>query len=117
MIMAMSLSGGLVGMGSAFFSLGPAFGNQGGVAPNFGYVVIALALLAGRRPSGVVLAALLYGALDTGATGMVVTTGIPLSLLSAIVAFAILFVAAPELTRSIWRLKPTPRAADPAVSM
>jgi general nucleoside transport system permease protein len=117
MILAMSLSGGLVGMGSAFFSLGPAFGNQGGVAPNFGYVVIALALLAGRRPSGVVLAALLYGALDTGATGMVVTTGIPLSLLSAIVAFAILFVAAPELTRSIWRLKPTPRAADPAVSM
>ena len=117
MILAMSLSGGLVGMGSAFFNLGPAFGNGGGPSPTFGYVAIALALLAGRRPSGVVLAALLYGALDTGATSMVIVTGIPLSLLSAIVAFAILFVAAPGLTRSIWRLRPPARGADPAVSM
>ena len=111
MVLAMTLSGGLVGMASAFFSLGPAFNTGGGPSPVFGYVAIALALLAGRRPSGVVLAALLYGALDTGATGMVITTGIPLSLLSAIVAFAILFVAAPELTRWIWRLRTPPPGA------
>ena len=114
MILAMSLSGALVGMASAFFNLGPAFGNGGGVSPTFGYVAIALALLAGRRPSGVVLAAVLYGALDTGATGMVITTGIPLSLLSAIVAFAILFVAAPALTRWIWRLKTPPPGTEGA---
>ena len=42
---------------------------------------------------------------------MVIATGIPLALLTVIVAFAIMFVAAPELTRSIWRLRPpTPRA-------
>ncbi len=118
MILAMSLSGGLVGMGSAFFSLGPAFGTGGGPSALFGYVAIALALLSGRRPSGVVLAALLYGALDTGATSMVIVTGIPLSLLSAIVAFAILFVAAPELTRWIWRLRaPVATRGDPAVSV
>jgi ABC-type uncharacterized transport system permease subunit len=116
MIVAMCLSGGLVGMGSAFFSLGPAYGLGGPPSGDFGYVAIALALLAGRRPSGVVVAALLYGALDTGSKSMVIVTGIPLSLLSAIVAFAILFVAAPELTRSIWRLKPSPRGAAAATA-
>ena len=77
----------------------------------FGYVAIALALLAGRRPGGVVVAALLYGALTSGAKLMTIVTGIPLALLIVIVALAIMFVAAPELTRSIWRLRPpAPRA-------
>ena len=103
MILAMTLSGGLVGVGSAFFALGPAQGQAGSPTFEFGYVAIALALLAGRRPGGVVVAALLYGALTTGAKNMVVATGIPLALLIVIVAFAIILVAAPELTRSIWR--------------
>ena len=108
-MLAMSLSGGLVGMGSAFFGLGPAQGFSGGPTGDFGCVAIALALLAGRRPGGVVVVALLYGALTTGAKSMVIVTGIPLALLVVIVALAIMFVAAPELTRSIWRL----RAAKP----
>jgi simple sugar transport system permease protein len=113
-VVAMALSGGLVGMGSAFFSLGPAFGLSGGPTYDFGYVAFALALLAGRRPGGVVVAALLYAALNTGAKTMVVATGIPLALLTVIVAFAILFVGSPRLTRSIWRLRepaPTPESA------
>jgi general nucleoside transport system permease protein len=113
-VVAMSLSGGLVGMGSALFLLGPAAGMPGGPSGDMGYVAIALALLAGRRPSGVVVAALLYGALTTGAKNMVVVTGIPLALLMVIVAFAITFAAAPDLTRSIWRLKgPTSSAGTP----
>ena len=121
---AMSLSGGLIGMGSAFFILGPATGLLGEPSGDFGYVAIALALLAGRRPSGVVIMALLYGALDTGSKSMVIVTGIPLALLTVIAAFAILFVAAPELTRWIWRLNTPARGAgtgantpaDPAIS-
>jgi general nucleoside transport system permease protein len=110
-MLAMSLSGGLVGMGAAFFGLGPALGSGGGPESGMGYVAIALCLLAGRRPSGIVVAAVLYGALTTGAKSMVIATGIPLALLTVIVAFAIMFVAAPELTRSIWRLKPSRRGA------
>jgi ABC-type uncharacterized transport system permease subunit len=104
-MLAMSLSGGLVGMGSAFFGLGPAQGFSGGPQNDLGYVAIALALLAGRRPGGVVVAALFYAALTTGAKSMVIATGIPLALLVVIVAFAIMFVAAPGLIRSIWRLR------------
>lgn len=103
-LLAMAVSGGLVGMGSAFFELGPAWGSPGVPEESMGYVAIALALLGGRRPSGVVAAALLYGALTTGAETMVVETGIPLALLTVIIALAILFASAPEFTRSIWRL-------------
>ena len=94
MVVAMSLSGGLVGMGSAFFGLGPALGLSGGPTYDFGYVAFALALLAGKRPSGVVVASLVYAALNTGAKNMVIATGIPLALLTVVVAFAILFLAA-----------------------
>ena len=104
-VLAMSLSGGLVGMGAALFGLGPAQGFSGGPSNDLGYVAIALALIAGNRPSGIVVAAILYGALTTGAKSMVIVTGIPLALLVVIVAFAMMFVAAPDLIRSIWRLK------------
>ena len=69
-MLAMSISGGLIGMGSAFFGLGPAGGFSGGPPYDLGYVAIALTLLAGSRPGGVVLAALFYGALTTGAKNM-----------------------------------------------
>ena len=72
--------------------------------------------LAARRPSGVVLAAVLYGALTTGAESMVIVTGIPLALLAVIVAFAIMLVAAPDLPRSIWRLK-TVEASEPRLGI
>lgn len=106
MMLGMAVSGGLVGLGSAFFALGPAQGLGGGPAINLGYTGLALALIGGLRPSGVVLVALLYGALNSGAKYMVIETGIPLILLMVIVGLAMMFVAAPSLIRAIWRLGP-----------
>ena len=102
-ILAMSMSGALIGMGGAFSALGPGAGQFG---PNAGFVALALALIAGLRPSGIVLVCLLYGALNNGAKGMVIETGTPLDLLDVVIAVALMFVAAPGLIRSIWRLKP-----------
>jgi general nucleoside transport system permease protein len=110
MAMAMALSGGLIGLGSAFYVLGPA-GGLAGAPFDLGYVALALALLGGLRPSGVVLAAVLYGALTSGAKNMVIVTGIPLALLIVIIAAALMFVAAPGLIRSIWRVGPAREAA------
>ena len=115
-VLAMTLSGALVGMGSAFFGLGPAWGSPGMPEEGMGYVAVALALLGGRRPGGVVVAALLYGALTNGAESAVVATGIPLALLTVIVALTILFAAAPQLIRSIWRLGPAEPGAESAAS-
>jgi len=41
---------------------------------------------------------------------MVIVTGIPLALLTFIIALAVMFVAAPGLIRTIWRLRPANRA-------
>jgi simple sugar transport system permease protein len=80
-----------------------------------GFNAIALALLAGLRPSGVVLSALLFGALTQGGKRMGIDTGIPFDLLLFIMALVIMFVAAPGLIRSIWRVrvsKPPPEIAS-----
>ena len=113
-MLAMSLSGGLAGLGSAFFALGPASGIGGGPTMDMGYVALALALIAGLRPGGVVIVALLYGALNNGAKNMVIVAGLPLALLVVIIAFALMFVAAPGLIRSIWRVGPA-KDAEQAV--
>jgi general nucleoside transport system permease protein len=85
------------------------------VGVGIGFNAIALALLAGLRPSGVVLAALLFGALTTGGKTMGIVSGIPAELLSFIIALVIMFVAAPGLIRTIWRVKvakPPPEVAS-----
>jgi simple sugar transport system permease protein len=108
MVLGMSISGGLAGMGGAFLAMGPA----GGIQPFYaGFVALGIALLGGLRPSGIVAASLLYGALNNGAKGMVIETGVPLDLLVVVIALAMMFVAAPGITRSIWRL----RAPGPAI--
>jgi ABC-type uncharacterized transport system permease subunit len=111
-ILAMTVSGGLVGMGSAFVTLGPSGQFSFGPSGDIGFVALALALIGGLRPSAIVLAALLYGALDNGASKMGIASGIPLALLVVIVAFAMMFVAAPSLTRMIWHIRPPATAAD-----
>jgi simple sugar transport system permease protein len=110
-MLAMAISGGLIGLGSGLMGLGQAGGGFRSFG-DLGFVALALALIAGLRPSGVVLAALLYGALTNGAKSMTVATGIPLALLLVIITFAMMFVAAPGLVRSIWRLKPARRVAE-----
>lgn len=78
------------------------------LSAGYGFNAIALALLAGNRPLGIVAAALLFGALRTGGGLMQIRTGIPLDLLFFIQALVIMFVAAPLLVRSIYRMPPRP---------
>ena len=112
-ILAMTISGGLAALGGSMEVLGTVPQMSNDISPGFGFNAIALALLAGNRPLGVVLAALLFGALTSGGGLMQVQTGIPLALLVFIQALVIMFVAAPDLVRSIWRL-PTRRVTEGA---
>jgi general nucleoside transport system permease protein len=114
MILGMTISGALAGMGGAFLVIGTIGQLQLDIAVGYGFNAIALALLAGLRPSGVVLAALLFGALTTGGKLMGIQSGIPFDLLFLIIALVIMFVAAPGLIRTIWRIrvsKPLPEVA------
>jgi len=112
-MLAMALSGGLAGLGGSMEVLGTVPQMSNDISSGYGFNAIALALLAGNRPSGIVLAALLFGALRTGGALMQVKTGIPLDLLFFIQALVIMFVAAPGLVRGIWRLDKRKRKDAP----
>ena len=105
-ILAMVVSGALAGLGGAFQVMGTVTQMSNDVNSGYGWTAIALALLGGTRPGGVVAAALLFGALNNGGHGMQVSTSIPLDLLVFIQALVIMFVAAPNLVRKIYRLRP-----------
>ena len=105
-ILAMAVSGALAGLGGAFQVMGSVSQMSNDVNSGYGWTAIALALLGGTRPGGVVVAALLFGALNNGGHGMQVASGVPLDLLVFIQALVIMFVAAPNLVRKIYRLRP-----------
>jgi simple sugar transport system permease protein len=105
MMLAMTLSGALAGMAGGFMVIGTVGQLTLDLHGGIGFTAIALALLAGLRPSGVVMAALLFGVLTNGGKLMGVQSGIPFDLLVFIMALVIMFVAAPGLIRGIWRIK------------
>jgi simple sugar transport system permease protein len=113
-MLAMAISGGLAALGGSMEVLGTVGQMSNDLSSGFGFNAIALALLAGNRPAGVVAAALLFGALRTGGGLMQVKTGIPLDLLFFIQALVIMFVAAPRLVESIYRIRRRPVADEAA---
>jgi simple sugar transport system permease protein len=104
-ILAMMLSGGLAGLAGTGVVLGVTRSLSGGISPGYGFDGIALALMAGSRPRGIIFAALLFGALRAGSTPMQSQTGIPIDLVVVIQALVIMFVAAPALVRGIFRIR------------
>ena len=114
MMLAMALSGALAGLAGSFMVIGTVGQLSLDLSGGIGFTAIALALLAGLRPSGVVLAGLLFGALTSGGKSMGIQTGIPYDLLGFIMALVILFVAAPMLIRSLYRIRPE-KAPEPAM--
>ncbi len=65
-ILAMSLAGGLAGMVGIVEVMGNSGQFRVGFSPEYGFMGIAVALLGRCRPGGIVLAALLFGALHKG---------------------------------------------------
>jgi simple sugar transport system permease protein len=79
-----------------FLISGALAGLAGDLSPGYGYTAIAVALLGGLRPFGVLLAAVLIGGLEGGAGAMQRDAGIPAVWVVAIEAVVILAVLALE---------------------
>jgi len=109
-VLVMLIAGGLAGLAGAVVMQGTDFQLTGSAYGTYGIDAITVALLGRGKPGGVVLAALLFGALYAGAPGMESVTGTPGSIVEVLQALIVLFVAAPPLIRGMYRLRAT-RAA------
>src|SRR5690625_4394362 len=99
-ILAMVISGAFAGVAGAMEGLG-TFENmrvQSGFT-NLGFDGIAVALLGSNTAPGVILAAILFGALKVGSLNMPTEAGVPTELVDIIIALIILFVACSYLIR------------------
>jgi ABC-type uncharacterized transport system permease subunit len=104
-VLAMLLAGGLAGLAGSTQVLGTAYTLTPGISANIGFDAITVALLGRANPWGTVLAGLLFGALRAGGVQMQAQTGTPIDVVTVIQALIVIFIAAPPLIRSIFRLR------------
>jgi len=107
-IVAMALSGALAGLAGTVEVVGLNYYHTPGFSVGYGFDSIAVALLGRNHPLGVVPSAILFGALRAGASRMQFVSQIPIDVISIIQALVLIFVAADEIVRWIYRL-PHPR--------
>jgi len=97
---AFLISGALAGLAGSVEVHGVTFALYENLSPGYGYTAIAVALLAGLNPLGVIITGILFGALETGASALQRDAGIPATLVSVIEALIILAVLAAEPLRA-----------------
>lgn len=104
-VWVMAIAGALVGLAGVNQVLGTV---TSGVAldldAGIGFDAITVALLGRSRPLGILAAGLLFGALKAGGFLMSTAVGIPVDIVLVIQSLIVLFIAAPPLVRSIFRL-------------
>ncbi|HKW44046.1 MAG TPA: ABC transporter permease [Candidatus Eremiobacteraceae bacterium] len=93
-VQAMLLSGALAGLAGATEVLGLLHRFNAALSPGYGFTSIAVALLGGSDPIGVILSAFFFGALQNGALAMQALAGVPKDLVSVVEGLIILFIAA-----------------------
>lgn len=104
-ILAMGLSGGLAGLAGGHDVLGVLGYMPNSFRSGYGFDAIALALLGKSHPVGVLLASLLFGVLRAGAVQMQGAANVPVDIISVLQGLIIVFVAAPEMIRALYRLR------------
>jgi simple sugar transport system permease protein len=99
---SMMISGGFAGIAGAMEGLG-TFGNMTALShfTGIGFDGIAVSLLGGNTAIGIVLSALLFGGLNSGAPKMNFNADVPSELVRIIIALIIFFVASSYLIRYV----------------
>ncbi|MET8906706.1 ABC transporter permease [Micromonospora sp. NPDC004551] len=105
-VLVMVISGLLAGLGGSNMVLGStANALTPLVIAQIGFDGILVALLGRVKPWGVLLAALLFGALQAGGNRMQSYSGISLELVTVLQALIVIFIAAPALVKAIFQLR------------
>jgi general nucleoside transport system permease protein len=115
-VLAMLLAGGLAGLSGAVATQGQFYSLNIQSYGTYGTDGITVALLGRAKPLGVVLSALLFGALEAGGTVMEAATTVPSDIVEVIEGLIVLFVAAPLMIRAVFRLRSAQSTGLEAVS-
>ena len=104
-VLAMAIAGGLAGLAGASEVLGLNYTLPAAFSSGYGFDSIAVALLAKSNPIGIIPAAFLWGGLRNGAGLMQVRAGISIDLINIVQGLVIMFIAADQIVRWIYRIK------------
>lgn len=92
-VVAMAVSGAFAGLAGSVEILGVRGRLLQGFSPGYGFEAIAIALIGRLQPAGILLAAVLFGALDAGAAGLLTSgKGVPSSIVQITEAMAVVYV-------------------------
>lgn len=104
-LLTMGLCGGLAGWAGTCEVLGNYHRFIEGFSPSYGFTGIAVAILGRNHPLGVLLTALLFAVLNSGALRMARVTNVSSNVVTVIQSLIIIAVAAPEIIRIVKRKK------------
>ena len=109
-VYAMLISGALLGLAGVSQVLGTVTtGFTAGIDAGIGFDAITVALLGRSTPWGTFVAGILFGAFKAGGFSMQAAEGVPIEIVLVVQSLIVLFIAAPPLVRTIFRL-PDPNA-------
>ena len=104
-VLVMLMAGGLAGLAGAVVVQGTDFTVNPTSFSTYGVDAITVALLGRGRPGGVVWAGLLFGALTAASGQMQSAANTPAQIVQVLSSVIVLFVAAPPLIRTMFRLR------------
>lgn len=97
LLVSMLGSGALAGLGGGIAILGITHSYISNFSPQYGFLGITVALIGRLRPLGILLAALLYSSLMTGATAMQATSDVPFELVFILQGILILLITSQRI--------------------
>jgi len=111
-ILSFLLAGGLAGLAGIMEVQGLSRTLPVGFAAGYGFTAIAVSLLALNNPLAIIPGALIFGLLTVGGDYLQIRAGLSVHIVSIFRALILLFVAAPEIVRYIYRVKGEPEKAE-----
>jgi ABC-type uncharacterized transport system permease subunit len=102
---ALLLSGAIAGVAGGVEVSGVSYALFQNLSPGYGFTAIAVALLAGLHPAGVVVAGILFGALEAGAGAMQRDAGVPAVAVYVVQAVVIIVALLATAPRGGWLAK------------